>query len=146
MEHVKMVGGWYLEDGAVRITSKRVMKMIEVTSDPRSDFYNLVRKENLPTSSWGGGWRRACWPVLAQLRATANWHRIMREWVCMHPPRRYSARLNGASSSAAATPDARAADGSSGTCLPPRGQLPFGDLEEARSFEQIPFTPSRAAL
>ena len=45
MEHVKFVGGWYLEDGELQITPKRVMKMIEVTSDPRSDFYDLVRKE-----------------------------------------------------------------------------------------------------
>src|SRR6478735_8598479 len=41
MEHVKMVGGWYMEDGELQITPKRVMKMIEVTSDPRSDFFDL---------------------------------------------------------------------------------------------------------
>src|SRR5436309_3247327 len=46
MEHVKMVGGWYLEDGETRISPKRVMKMIEVTSDPRSDFYDMVRRES----------------------------------------------------------------------------------------------------
>src|SRR3954463_3493289 len=33
MDHVKLVGGWYLEDGEVQINPKRVMKMIEVTSD-----------------------------------------------------------------------------------------------------------------
>jgi predicted unusual protein kinase regulating ubiquinone biosynthesis (AarF/ABC1/UbiB family) len=87
MEHVKMVGGWYLEDGAVRITSKRVMKMIEVTSDPRSDFYDLVRKENLPADElMGRRMETGLLAVLAQLRATANWHRIMREWVYADPP------------------------------------------------------------
>jgi predicted unusual protein kinase regulating ubiquinone biosynthesis (AarF/ABC1/UbiB family) len=87
MEHVKMVGGWYLEDGEVRITPKRVMKMIEVTSDPRSDFFDLVRKESLPADElMGRRMETGLLAVLAQLRATANWHRIMREWVYADPP------------------------------------------------------------
>ncbi len=87
MEHVKMVGGWYLEDGEVRITPKRVMKMIEVTSDPRSDFYDLVRRESLPADElMGRRMETGLLAVLAQLRAAANWHRIMREWVYADPP------------------------------------------------------------
>jgi predicted unusual protein kinase regulating ubiquinone biosynthesis (AarF/ABC1/UbiB family) len=87
MDHVKMVGGWYLEDGEVRITPKRVMKMIEVTSDPRSDFFDLVRKESLPADElMGRRMETGLLAVLAQLRATANWHRIMREWVYADPP------------------------------------------------------------
>ncbi len=87
MDHVKMVGGWYLEDGELQITPKRVMKMIEVTSDPRSDFYDLVRKEALPADElMGRRMETGLLAVLAQLRATANWHRIMREWVYADPP------------------------------------------------------------
>src|SRR3954466_10375103 len=87
MTHVKMVGGWYLEDGEVRITPKRVMKMIEVTSDPRSDFFDLVRKESLPADElMGRRMETGLLAVLAQLRATANWHRIMREWVYADAP------------------------------------------------------------
>src|SRR4051794_7064620 len=87
MEHVKMVGGWYLEDGEVRISPKRVMKMIEVTSDPRSDCFDLVRKESLPADElMGRRMETGLLAVLAQLRATANWHRIMREWVYADPP------------------------------------------------------------
>jgi predicted unusual protein kinase regulating ubiquinone biosynthesis (AarF/ABC1/UbiB family) len=87
MEHVKMVGGWYLEDGEVKITPKRVMKMIEVTSDPRSDFYDLVRRESLPADElMGRRMETGLLAVLAQLQATANWHRIMREWVYADPP------------------------------------------------------------
>jgi predicted unusual protein kinase regulating ubiquinone biosynthesis (AarF/ABC1/UbiB family) len=87
MEHVKMVGGWYLQDGEVRISPKRVMKMIEVTSDPRSDFFDLVRKESLPADElMGRRMETGLLAVLAQLRATANWHRIMREWVYADPP------------------------------------------------------------
>ena len=87
MEHVKMVGGWYLQDGEVQISPKRVMKMIEVTSDPRSDFYDLVRRESLPADElMGRRMETGLLAVLAQLRATANWHRIMREWVYADPP------------------------------------------------------------
>src|SRR5262245_12068851 len=87
MEHVKMVGGWYLQDGEVRISPKRVMKMIEVTSDPRSEFYDLIRRESLPADElMGRRMETGLLAVLAQLRATANWHRIMREWVYADPP------------------------------------------------------------
>jgi predicted unusual protein kinase regulating ubiquinone biosynthesis (AarF/ABC1/UbiB family) len=87
MEHVKMVGGWYMEDRPVQITPERVMKMIEVTSDPRSDFFDLVRRESLPADElMGRRMETGLLAVLAQLRATANWHRIMREWVYADPP------------------------------------------------------------
>jgi predicted unusual protein kinase regulating ubiquinone biosynthesis (AarF/ABC1/UbiB family) len=87
MEHVKFVGGWYMEDTDLQITPERVMKMIEVTSDPRSDFYDLVRKEAVPADElMGRRMETGLLAVLAQLRATANWHRIMREWVYADPP------------------------------------------------------------
>src|SRR6476659_2504612 len=37
MEHVKSVGGWYMEDRETEITARRVMKIIESTHDPRSE-------------------------------------------------------------------------------------------------------------
>jgi hypothetical protein len=88
MEHVRMVGGWYMQDaGEIEITPRRVMKMIEVTSDPRSDFYDLVRRESIPADElMGRRMETGLLAVLAQLRATANWHRIMREWVYADPP------------------------------------------------------------
>ena len=87
LEHVKFVGGWYLEDEQLRISPKRVMKMIEVTSDPRSDFYDLVRKEAIPADElMGRRMETGLLAVLAQLRAKNNWHRIMREWVYADPP------------------------------------------------------------
>ncbi len=86
MEHVKLVGGWYLEDKQLEITPQLVMKMIEVTSDPRSDFYDLVRKEAIPADElMGRRMETGLLAVLAQLRATANWHRMMREWVYGEP-------------------------------------------------------------
>ena len=82
LEHVKLVGGWYIEDDVVQITPERVMKMIEVTSDPRSDFYDMIRRESLPADElMGRRMETGLLAVLAQLRASANWHRIIREWV-----------------------------------------------------------------
>src|ERR687895_242867 len=41
MEHVMLVGGWYLEDREYEVSARRVMKIIASTSDPRSEFYTL---------------------------------------------------------------------------------------------------------
>ena len=87
MDHVRFVGGWYLDDRELEITPERVMKMIEVTSDPRSEFFDMVRKEALPADElMGRRMETGLLAVLAQLRATANWHQMMREWVYADPP------------------------------------------------------------
>src|SRR5690606_23578915 len=41
MNHVKAVGGWYMEDRELEIDPDRVMKVIEATHDPRSEYYDL---------------------------------------------------------------------------------------------------------
>ena len=57
------------------------MDAIAAVSDPRSEFYRLMRRENLPANELMG--RRmeiGVLAVLGQLRARRNWHRIAREW------------------------------------------------------------------
>ena len=81
MEHVDAVGGWYWEDVEREITPEYVMGVITAISDPRSDFYALMRRENVPANELMG--RRmeiGVLAVLGQLRARRNWHRIAREW------------------------------------------------------------------
>jgi predicted unusual protein kinase regulating ubiquinone biosynthesis (AarF/ABC1/UbiB family) len=81
MAHVDAVGGWYLEDGEREIAPDYVMGVISAISDPRSDFYALMRRENVPANELMG--RRmevGVLAVLGQLRAKRNWHRIAREW------------------------------------------------------------------
>jgi predicted unusual protein kinase regulating ubiquinone biosynthesis (AarF/ABC1/UbiB family) len=81
MEHVDAVGGWYWEDADTEITPEYVMGVIAAISDPRSDFYALMRRENVPANQLMG--RRmeiGVLAVLGQLRARRNWHRIAREW------------------------------------------------------------------
>jgi hypothetical protein len=81
MQHVRAIGGWYMEDREVTIDSARVMDAIAAVSDPRSEFYRLVRRENLPANElMGRRMETGVLAVLAQLRATRNWHRIGREW------------------------------------------------------------------
>jgi len=81
MEHVKAVGGWYMEDREVTIDSARVMEAIAAVSDPRSSFYRLMRRVNLPANElMGRRMESGVLAVLGQLRATRNWYRIGREW------------------------------------------------------------------
>ena len=54
------------------------MKVIESTSDPRSEYYDLMRRENLPADElMGRRMETGVLAVLAQLRAQRNWHRII---------------------------------------------------------------------
>jgi predicted unusual protein kinase regulating ubiquinone biosynthesis (AarF/ABC1/UbiB family) len=87
LEHMGVVGGWYIEDREIEISPRRVMKIIEATNDPRSEYYDLMRRESIPADELMG--RRmeiGVVAVLGQLRARRNWHRIMREWVYGDPP------------------------------------------------------------
>lgn len=87
MDHMRAVGGWYVEDREIEITPRRVMKIIESTNDPRSEYYDLMRRESIPADELMG--RRmeiGVVAVLGQLRAKRNWHRIVREWVYADPP------------------------------------------------------------
>ena len=87
MEHVMVVGGWYMEDREIQLTPERVMKVIESTSDPRSEYYDLMRRESIPAEElMGRRMETGVLAVLAQLRATRNWHRISREWIYGDPP------------------------------------------------------------
>src|SRR4051794_39154868 len=47
LQHVKAVGGWYMEDREVTIDSAHVMNVIAAVSDPRSQFYDVMRRENV---------------------------------------------------------------------------------------------------
>jgi predicted unusual protein kinase regulating ubiquinone biosynthesis (AarF/ABC1/UbiB family) len=87
MDHVMLVGGWYIEDREYQVSARRVMKIIESASDPRSEYFRVMRRENIPADELMG--RRmeiGVIAVLAQLGAKRNWHRIMREWVYADEP------------------------------------------------------------
>ncbi len=81
MEHVKAVGGWYMEDRELTVDSELVMRAISAVTDPRSEFFDLMRRENLPANElMGRRMESGVLAVLGQLNATRNWLRIGREW------------------------------------------------------------------
>jgi len=81
MAHVLTVGGWYLEDREVTIDSQRVMEAIAAVTDPRSDFFDLMRRENVPANElMGRRMESGVLAVLGQLNATRNWCAIGKEW------------------------------------------------------------------
>jgi predicted unusual protein kinase regulating ubiquinone biosynthesis (AarF/ABC1/UbiB family) len=87
LDHVMVVGGWYMEDREYEVSPRRVMKVIESTSDPRSEYYDMMRRESVPAEElMGRRMETGVLAVLAQLRARRNWYRIMREWVYADPP------------------------------------------------------------
>jgi tRNA A-37 threonylcarbamoyl transferase component Bud32 len=81
MAHVKAVGGWYLEPGERTVDSELVMRAIASVSDPRSEFFDLMRRENLPANElMGRRMESGVLAVLGQLQATRDWNAIGREW------------------------------------------------------------------
>jgi predicted unusual protein kinase regulating ubiquinone biosynthesis (AarF/ABC1/UbiB family) len=81
MSHVEAIGGWYMEDRELTIDSRRVMRAISAASDPRSEYYDLMRRENVPANElMGRRMELGMLAVLGQLGATRNWYRIGREW------------------------------------------------------------------
>jgi predicted unusual protein kinase regulating ubiquinone biosynthesis (AarF/ABC1/UbiB family) len=87
LDHMHAIGGWYVEDREVEVDAKIVMKIIESTNDPRSEYFDLMRRESIPADELMG--RRmeiGVVAVLGQLRAKRNWHRILREWVYADAP------------------------------------------------------------
>src|SRR3954463_4135140 len=81
MQHVLAVGGWYLQDREITIDSEYVMNVIAAVSDPRSEFYDMMRRENVPANElMGRRMETGVLAVLGQLQATRNWCRIGREW------------------------------------------------------------------
>jgi predicted unusual protein kinase regulating ubiquinone biosynthesis (AarF/ABC1/UbiB family) len=81
MDHVMTIGGWYMEDRELTIDSQRVMRAITAASDPRSEYYDLMRRENVPANElMGRRMELGMLAVLGQLGATRNWNRIGREW------------------------------------------------------------------
>ena len=71
------------------------MKVIESTSDPRSEYYDLMRRESVPAEElMGRRMETGVLAVLAQLRAKRNWYRIIAR-VDLRRPARDRARRAG---------------------------------------------------
>ncbi len=81
MDHVRLVGGWYLSGRKQKITRRYVAKALTAISDPRGEYFELVRTASLPADElMGRRMETGILAVLGRLEASANWTKISREW------------------------------------------------------------------
>ena len=74
---------WYTTaDEPVQLTPEIATQVMIESSDPRSTYFREMRHQDMrPEHLFGRRMEMLTLAVLAQLRATANWHRIAREWI-----------------------------------------------------------------
>jgi predicted unusual protein kinase regulating ubiquinone biosynthesis (AarF/ABC1/UbiB family) len=74
--------GWYTLDAEMTLTPEIATDVMIQMSDPRSRWWGKMRHETLPPDHlFGRRLEMLTLAVISQLRATANWHRIAREWI-----------------------------------------------------------------
>jgi predicted unusual protein kinase regulating ubiquinone biosynthesis (AarF/ABC1/UbiB family) len=86
-DHFHDVTRWYIEDRDVTVDRALVTQVLIDFGDPRSRHWQLMRRETMPPQAMLARRMEALTlGVLGQLEATANWHRIAREWLFDAPP------------------------------------------------------------
>jgi hypothetical protein len=82
LAHVRALNSWYADDVPFTITSRYVSRLMVDAGDPRSDYWDLMRNETVPADSlFSNRMQAMTLAVIGQLNATANWHRVMSEWI-----------------------------------------------------------------
>ncbi len=79
--------GWYTTDTVVALTPEIATEVMIESSDPRSSHFRHMRHQDMrPEHLFGRRMEMLTLAVLSQLRASANWHRIAREWIYGEEP------------------------------------------------------------
>jgi predicted unusual protein kinase regulating ubiquinone biosynthesis (AarF/ABC1/UbiB family) len=82
LAHVRALNAWYADDEPVTLTPEYVSRLLSDAGDPRSEYWELMRNETIPADSlFSSRMQSMTLAVLGQLHATANWHRVMSEWL-----------------------------------------------------------------
>ena len=82
LAHVRALNAWYADDKPVTLTPRYVSRLMLDAGDPRSEYWELMRNETIPTDSlFSNRMQGMTLAVIGQLGATANWHRVMCEWL-----------------------------------------------------------------
>jgi predicted unusual protein kinase regulating ubiquinone biosynthesis (AarF/ABC1/UbiB family) len=73
---------WYTTDQTVALTPEIATQVMIESSDPRSSHFREMRHQDMrPEHLFGRRMEMLTLAVLSQMRASANWHRIAREWM-----------------------------------------------------------------
>jgi predicted unusual protein kinase regulating ubiquinone biosynthesis (AarF/ABC1/UbiB family) len=73
---------WYTTDETVALTPEIATQVMIESSDPRSSHFREMRHQDMrPEHLFGRRMEVLTLAVLSQMRASANWHRIAREWM-----------------------------------------------------------------
>src|SRR5215212_6054277 len=81
-DHFHDVTRWYIDDREVTVDRELVAQVLIDFGDPRSRHWQLMRRETMPPQAMLARRMEALTlGVLGQLGATANWHRVAREWL-----------------------------------------------------------------
>jgi predicted unusual protein kinase regulating ubiquinone biosynthesis (AarF/ABC1/UbiB family) len=87
LDQVRALNGWYANDEEFTITQEYISRVMIDAGDPRSEYWDMMKNETVPQDSlFANRMQGMTLSVLAQLAATANWHRIMSEWLYRSPP------------------------------------------------------------
>jgi hypothetical protein len=87
LAHVRSLNSWYASDEPVTLTPAYVSRLMVNAGDPRSEYWDLMRNETMPADSlFSNRMQAMTLAALGQLEATANWHRVMYEWLYDSPP------------------------------------------------------------
>jgi predicted unusual protein kinase regulating ubiquinone biosynthesis (AarF/ABC1/UbiB family) len=82
LAHVRALNVWYAEDEPVTLTPEYVSRLLLDAGNPRSEYWDLMRNETIPADSlFSNRMQGMTLAMIGQLRATANWHRVMSEWL-----------------------------------------------------------------
>ncbi len=82
LEHVRALNRWYASDEEVTLTPAYVSALLADAGDPRSSYWELMKNETMPSDSlFSNRMQGMTLAAIGQLRATANWHRVMLEWL-----------------------------------------------------------------
>ena len=78
---------WYRDDRELTLDREVVSRVLVDAGDPRSRHWELMKHQTLPPETLLARRMEALTlGVLGRVEATANWHRIAREWLFGDPP------------------------------------------------------------
>jgi predicted unusual protein kinase regulating ubiquinone biosynthesis (AarF/ABC1/UbiB family) len=87
LAHVRALNAWYANDRPFKLTPDYVSRLLVDAGDPRSEYWEVMRNETMPPDSlFASRMQGMTLGLVSQLGTTANWLRIMSEWLYGDPP------------------------------------------------------------